>query len=133
MYRKYRQNSIKTAARDLLPQNNGPHQADQPQALPPRADRPIQEGTGTSRRQARRAAAQALPPGPFARFASTHLIRKLPFQRLVREIANDFKADCHFQSHSLHKAYLVNLFEPCAIHAKSVTIMPPARPGGETR
>src|SRR5687768_947031 len=34
------------------------------------------------------------------------LIRKLPFQRLVREIAQDFKTDL------------------CVIHAKRVTIMP---------
>jgi histone H3 len=50
------------------------------------------------------------------------LIRKLPFQRLVREIAQDFKA---LQEAS--EAYLVGLFEDtnlCAIHAKRVTIMP---------
>ncbi|KAH0506711.1 histone H3 [Microtus ochrogaster] len=52
------------------------------------------------------------------------LIRKLPFQRLVREIAQDFKTDLRFQSSA---AYLVGLFEDtnlCAIHAKRVTIMP---------
>ncbi|NXW15325.1 H33 protein, partial [Circaetus pectoralis] len=58
------------------------------------------------------------------------LIRKLPFQRLVREIAQDFKTDLRFQSAAigaLHEAYLVGLFEDtnlCAIHAKRVTIMP---------
>ncbi|KAH7847063.1 hypothetical protein Vadar_021457 [Vaccinium darrowii] len=60
------------------------------------------------------------------------LIRKLPFQRLVREIAQDFKADLRFQSHAVlalqeaAEAYLVGLFEDtnlCAIHAKRVTIM----------
>ncbi|KAH7847726.1 hypothetical protein Vadar_029578 [Vaccinium darrowii] len=57
------------------------------------------------------------------------LIRKLPFQRLGREIAQDFKADLRFQSHAvlaLQEAYLVGLFEDtnlCAIHAKRVTIM----------
>lgn len=60
------------------------------------------------------------------------LIRKLPFQRLVREIAQNFKSDLHFQSHSVFalqeaaEAYLVGLFEDtnlCAIHAKRVTIM----------
>ena len=61
------------------------------------------------------------------------LIRKLPFQRLVREIAQDFKTDLRFQSTAVSalqeaaEAYLVNLFEDtnlCAIHAKRVTIMP---------
>ncbi|KAM0874589.1 hypothetical protein ACQ4PT_037301 [Festuca glaucescens] len=57
------------------------------------------------------------------------LIRKLPFQRLVREIAQDFKTDLRFQSSALQEAaeaYLVGLFEDtnlCAIHAKRVTIM----------
>jgi histone H3 len=58
------------------------------------------------------------------------LIRKLPFQRLVREIAQDFKTDLRFQSSAvmaLQEAYLIGLFEDtnlCAIHAKRVTIMP---------
>merc|ERR1712228_760062 len=61
------------------------------------------------------------------------LIRKLPFQRLVREIANDFKNDLRFQSSAVlalqeaAEAYMVGLFEDtnlCAIHAKRVTIMP---------
>lgn len=61
------------------------------------------------------------------------LIRKLPFQRLIREIAQDFKTDLRFQSSAVlalqeaAEAYLVGLFEDtnlCAIHAKRVTIMP---------
>ena len=61
------------------------------------------------------------------------LVRKLPFQRLVREIAQDFKTDLRFQSSAVlalqeaAEAYLVGLFEDtnlCAIHAKRVTIMP---------
>ena len=61
------------------------------------------------------------------------LIRKLPFQRLVREIAQDFKTDLRFQSvvilclQEAAEAYLVGLFKDtnlCAIHAKRVTIMP---------
>jgi len=66
---------------------------------------------------------------------STELvIRKQPFQRLVREVTRDqMKKDYRFQSHAimaLHEAseaYLVSLFEDtnlCAIHAKRVTIMP---------
>ena len=61
------------------------------------------------------------------------LIRKLPFARLVREIAQDFKTDLRFQREAIGalqeagEAYLVGLFEDtnlCAIHAKRVTIMP---------
>lgn len=60
------------------------------------------------------------------------LIRKLPFQRLVREIAQDFKTDLRFQSTAVlalqeaSEAYLVGLFEDtnlCAIYAKRATIM----------
>ena len=68
------------------------------------------------------------------------LIRKLPFQRLVREIAQDFKTDLRFQSSAVmalqeaSEAYLVGLFEDtellCAIHAKRVTIMPKDIPVG---
>ena len=61
------------------------------------------------------------------------LIRKLPFQRLVREIAQDLKTDLRFQCAAISalqeasESYLVGLFEDtnlCAIHAKRVTIMP---------
>ena len=61
------------------------------------------------------------------------LIRKLPFQRLVREIATEYKSDLRFQSQAVlalqesAEAFLVGLFEDtnlCAIHAKRVTIMP---------
>ena len=61
------------------------------------------------------------------------LLRKLPFQRLVREIAQGFAADLRFQSTAIaalqeaSEAYLVSLFEDAnllAIHAKRVTLMP---------
>jgi histone H3 len=61
------------------------------------------------------------------------LVRKLPFQRLVREISQEFKTDLRFQSSAIlalqeaSESYLVGLFEDtnlCAIHAKRVTIMP---------
>ena len=61
------------------------------------------------------------------------LIRKAPFQRLVRETTQGHKGDLRFQSSALgasqeaSEAYLVGLFEDtnlCAIHAKRVTIMP---------
>lgn len=66
------------------------------------------------------------------------LIRKLPFQRLVREIALDMRkpsrgGDWRFAPGAIMafqeaaEAYLVQLFDDanlCAIHAKRVTIMP---------
>uniref|UniRef100_A0A7N0VEM8 Core Histone H2A/H2B/H3 domain-containing protein n=1 Tax=Kalanchoe fedtschenkoi TaxID=63787 RepID=A0A7N0VEM8_KALFE len=55
------------------------------------------------------------------------LIRKLPFQRLVREIAQDFKSHVVLALQEAAEAYLVCLFEDtnlCAIYAKRVTIMP---------
>ncbi len=64
------------------------------------------------------------------------LIRKLPFQRLVREIAQDCTVliqGLRFQTSAIAalqeaaEAYLVQLFEEtnmCAIHAKRVTILP---------
>ncbi|KIK00070.1 hypothetical protein K443DRAFT_679439 [Laccaria amethystina LaAM-08-1] len=69
------------------------------------------------------------------RYSSTTelLIRKLPFQRLVKEIAAEFGGDYRFQSAALEalqescEAYLVQLFEDmkvCAVHAKRVTVMP---------
>ena len=56
------------------------------------------------------------------------LINKLPFQRLVREIAQDVKLDLRFQASAVEalqeasEAYLVGLFEDtnlCAIHGMS--------------
>lgn len=61
------------------------------------------------------------------------LLRKMPFQRLVREIATNYKSDLRFQSTAVlalqeaAEAYLTSLFEDtnlCAIHARRVTIMP---------
>ncbi|MBC2899999.1 hypothetical protein CFC21_112265, partial [Triticum aestivum] len=60
------------------------------------------------------------------------LIRKMPFHRLVREIAQSSKSDLRFQSRAVlalqeaAEAYLVGLFEDtnlCVVHAKRVTIM----------
>lgn len=61
------------------------------------------------------------------------LIRKLPFQRLVREIAQDFNANMRFQHSAVlalqeaSEAYLLRLFEDAslaAIHAKRVSLVP---------
>ncbi len=55
------------------------------------------------------------------------LLRKLPFQRLVRELSQPFQSDMRWQPLALEavqvaaETYLVELFEDanlCAIHAK---------------
>jgi len=61
------------------------------------------------------------------------LLRKLPFQRLVREVTQDVRGDLRFQATALaasqeaSEAYLIGLLEDtnlCVIHARRVTIMP---------
>ena len=61
------------------------------------------------------------------------LIRKAPFQRLCRELAQKHRADFRFQGSAIgalqesSEAYNIGLFEDtnlCTIHAKRVTIMP---------
>ena len=61
------------------------------------------------------------------------LMSKKGFQRVVREIAQNFKPDLRFQASAMlalqeaSEAYLISLFEDtnlCAIHARRVTIMP---------
>ena len=101
-------------------------------------------GTKTARKTAAKTGGMKKPhryrPGTVAlreirRFQKSTelLIRKLPFQRLVREIASEFKTDLRFQSSAVlalqeaSESYMVGLFEDtnlCAIHAKRVTIMP---------
>ncbi|XP_075408683.1 histone H3.1-like [Tenrec ecaudatus] len=61
------------------------------------------------------------------------LLPRLPFQRLVREVAQGIKSDLRFQCLAITvlqeacEAYLVGLFEGtnlCTTHAKRVTILP---------
>lgn len=61
------------------------------------------------------------------------LLRKAPFQRLVREVAQAFKSDLRFQTSAVAalqeaaEAYLIGVFEDtnlCCLHAKRVTIQP---------
>ena len=61
------------------------------------------------------------------------LLQKLPFSRLVREVAQDFKTDLRFQRSAIGalqesaEIFLISLLEDtnlCAIHAKRVTIFP---------
>jgi histone H3 len=119
---------------------------------PPRSPRAVQGGKAPRKQLATKAARKSAPtsggvkkphryrPGTVAlreirryQKSTELLIRKLPFQRLVRELAQEFKADLRFQSTAIlalqeaAEAYLVGLFEDtnlCAIHAKRVTIMP---------
>ena len=61
------------------------------------------------------------------------LIRKLPFQRLCREILTDLQCEVNrftkqslFALQEMSEAFIVALFEDtnlCAIHAKRVTVM----------
>ena len=61
------------------------------------------------------------------------LIRKAPFQRVVRQIAQKYKKDVRFQGTAVlalqeaSEAYMVGMFEDtnlAALHAKCVTILP---------
>ena len=61
------------------------------------------------------------------------LCLQLPFQRLVREVAQDFRTDLRFQSHAIlalqsaGEAYITGIMEDsnlACIHAKRVTITP---------
>lgn len=61
------------------------------------------------------------------------LIPRLPFQRLVREIAAEYRSDLRFQGSAVlalqeaAEAYLVSVLEDsnlCALHGKRVTVMP---------
>ena len=61
------------------------------------------------------------------------LLRKLPFQRFVREVTQNVRGDLRFQATALAasqeatEAYLIGLLEDtnlCAIHARRVIIMP---------
>ena len=61
------------------------------------------------------------------------LVPKLPFMRLIREIAQDFSRDLRFQSQAIlalqeaTEYYLVNLFEHavlCMVHMKRKTLQP---------
>lgn len=61
------------------------------------------------------------------------LIRRRPFQRLIKEVAQRFKADVRFTSSALlalqeaTESYLTTVFEDtnlCALHAGRVTIFP---------
>ena len=61
------------------------------------------------------------------------LMRRLPFQRLIRVVAQGFRADLKFQGMAIKpiqeagEAFLVCILEQanlCAVHVKHVTVMP---------
>ena len=61
------------------------------------------------------------------------LLRKSPFMRLVRELAQTYKSDLRFTSQAIEclqtacEAFVIRRFEnanKCAIHERRVTIMP---------
>ena len=92
---------------------------------------PVEDSSKPKRRRRYKPGTVALREIRRYQKSTNMLIRKLPFQRLVREIAQDFKTDLRFQSSAIGalqesaEAYLVSLFEDtnlCAIHAKRVTI-----------
>ena len=94
-----------------------------------------QVNAGTKKRKRRRYRPGTVALREIRRFQKSTelLIRRMPFQRLVREIAQTYSLYLRFQSGAVlalqeaAEAYLVGLLEDsnlCAIHAKRVTIMP---------
>eukprot|EP00694_Reclinomonas_americana_P007628 EC798921.1.p1 GENE.EC798921.1~~EC798921.1.p1 ORF type:complete len:186 (+),score=61.84 EC798921.1:62-619(+) len=92
-------------------------------------------GDGSRKRRRYRPGTKALREIRKYQKSSELLMRRLPFARLVREIAATAQphVDYRFQARALEalqeasEAYLVGLFEDsnlCAIHAKRVTIQP---------
>ena len=94
-----------------------------------------QVNTGTRKRKRQRYRPGTVALREIRRFQKSTelLIRRMPFQRLVREIAQTYSPYLRFQSgvvlalQEAAEAYLVGLLEDsnlCAIHVKRVTIMP---------
>ena len=94
-----------------------------------------QMNVGTKKRKRRRYRPGTVALREIRRFQKSTelLIRRMPFQRLVKEIAQTYSLYLRFQSGAVlalqeaAEAYLVGLLEDsnlCATHAKRVTIMP---------
>ena len=94
-----------------------------------------QVNVGTKKRKRRKYRPGTVALREIRRFQKSTelLIRRMPFQRLVREIAQTYSPYLRFQSgvvlalQEAAETYLVGLLEDsnlCAIHAKRVTIMP---------
>ena len=89
-------------------------------------------GGGVKRKRRYRPGTRALNEIRRYQKSTELLIGKSPFQRLVREIAQQLGGDLRFQSTAIlalqeaSEAYVVQIFENtnlCALHAKRVTIM----------
>ncbi len=104
-------------------------------ALAPKAARKAAPATAGGVKKPRRFRPGTVALREIRRYQKTSelLILKQPFQRLVREVAQDFKADLRFNKFAIEaaqeasEAYLTGLFEDanlCAIHAKRITIQP---------
>ncbi|KAG2418760.1 histone H3 [Aspergillus terreus] len=118
--------------------STGPSRGGKRPAGAPR-DSDVQPGdpTPTGRRRRYRPGTVALKEIRKYQRSYDLLIQKLPFARLVREVALDILpaergAELRWQSHAIQalqeaaEAFLVHLFEDtnlCALHAKRVTIM----------
>jgi len=107
------------------------------QAAPPRTGgvRLLGGGGGVKKPHCYRPGTSALREIRCFQKTTELLIRKAPFQRVVREIAQKMfpNKDLHFQSlavltlHEASEAHMVGMFEDtnlAALHAKCVTIMP---------
>lgn len=97
--------------------------------------KPVNTANNTQKKPRYRPGSVAIREIRKYRSSTDLLIKKLPFQRIVREITNELfpTKNIRFQTASLAalqeatEAYLVGLFEDtnlCATHAKRITIMP---------
>lgn len=91
------------------------------------------KGTLTKKPRRYRPGTVALREIRYFQKTSNLLIGKKPFERLVREIAQNMRPNVRFQTTAVEaiqeaaEAYLVKLMEDsnlCAIHAKRVTVLP---------
>jgi len=113
---------------------NSPAKGRKSLPIPSKSPKNRSVGPGTPGKRRYRPGTRALMEIRKFQKSTNLLIPKLPFSRLIREIAVKVcSADMRFQSAAIMalqeaaEAYLVTLFEDtvlCAVHAKRVTIMP---------
>lgn len=94
---------------------------------------PIVTGGGPKKKHRYRPGTRALMNIRKYQKSTELLIKRQPFQRLVKEISTHYKADLRFQSTALEalqqaaEFYIIGLFEDtnlCALHRGCVTITP---------
>lgn len=116
----------------MEPIQTNEHKADDG-VSPPATNVLIRRGVGGRRPHRYRPGTVALKEIRTYQKSTDLLIRKLPFQRLVKEIGNNVLKDVRFQSTAIlalqeaSENHLVELFgdaNQLALHAKRVTIMP---------